>query len=136
MILPIVIYLLFTWSILGTLIGYNLIYTDCTAKTTARVIGITPVEYDFCLSVFEYTTRYNNTLIGALPIKCSDLSDFEICYCQHYESHYTTNLSSYFPNDVAETLFYSGVWCSMILVLTCLYHRMTLVHEHKEYIPI
>ena len=129
-------YVLFIWSILGTLIGYNLIYTDCTAKTLAHVVGITPIEFDYCLAVFEYTTRYYNTLIGAAPVKCSDLSDFEICYCQNYESHYTTDLNSYFPNHVAEVFFYSGVWCSLLFVIAALHYRMTSANAAKEYLEI
>ncbi len=136
--LPCLMYVLFIWSILGTLSGYYLINMDCTAKTIAHVIGITPIEFDYCLAVFEYTTRWNNTLIGAAPVACSDLSDFEICYCQHYESHYSVDLESYFPNHVAEVFFYSGVWCSLLFVMTVLHYKMSSAGAGvaKEYLEI
>ena len=108
------------WAFIGTLIGFNLLYGDCTVKSTAHIIGITPVEFNYCLAIFEYKTRFNNTLLGTAPVVCSNLEDFDMCYCAHRETLYSINLESYFPNYIAECVFYSGVVCSLFFTITTL----------------
>ncbi|MFN9940342.1 MAG: hypothetical protein ACK56I_12795, partial [bacterium] len=85
---------------------------------------------DYCLAIFEYKTTFNNTLLGTTPLPCSNLLDFEMCYCAHNERLYSLDLDSYFPNYIAEHIFYSGVACSLFFTITTLLLSKILKKEN------
>ena len=107
------------WGMVGTVVGFGLSYTDCTAKTTATILYTAPIDDKMCFVTFEYIAsrkRHGVDELPCLPVNAS----IPICYCARADKTYSTHTSNYIPAHAADAMWQSGLVTFVCFLLATL----------------
>jgi hypothetical protein len=107
------------WGLVGTVAGFGLSYTDCTAKTTATIVYTAPIDDEMCCMTFEYIAsrrRHGVDEMPCLPVNAT----IQICYCARAEENYSTHTGDYFSAHAADAIFQSGLVTFVCFLLATL----------------
>ena len=108
-----------TWGLVGTVVGFGLSYTDCTAKTIATIVYAAPIDDKMCFTTFEYIAsrkRHGVDELPCLPVNAT----IPICYCARADKTYSTDTGDYFPAHAADAMWQSGLVTFVCFLLATL----------------
>ena len=107
------------WGLVGPVVGFGLSYTDCTAKTTATIVHVSPINNEMCFMTFEYIAsrkRHGVDEMLCLPVNAT----IPICYCARADKTYSTHTGNYLPAHAADVMWQSGIVAFVCFVFATL----------------